>query len=658
MLHSKASTGGEFHRELPEDRESREISTFKPPEYQLFYALDKTLQWDPPADSRELAEALSYHFPMEQSLKTKMQAATKVFLQNRERSKSIGEAAQPPVPRDVSINQDLTTERRSASEASVQRPMDSAQKSPFLETFYAKKLPIDSRPLPYSSSRDGSPKKPSQNIVVRNPEAMASVPPSSSCQNLTWSCKPGAKPRGRKRRYEKDEAAKVAANRGMACEEHQRRKVKCDPNLCPKNKKNLPKACSLNLGADNQEILPSEGPSQGITHRASSTNALSELMKPIEHANRAAQIHPPCVSFNAPSPFSSPFSPRFSEVFSNPSGQHGVNWFEKDPILANNNFSNWKWSFDDAGLAYSDTLFPPSMVSLSNPITFEQSISFNPNESSSPFSSMGQDVAAAGPHHALSKSPGACPHFSLEEKFPNAWDMLEMLQKLNRPNSSFIRISECHNQHVTGSGNGAQKLERQFVNKALVESLIWDTDECQDSKLAPKDDGVSVERVSEMPEAAKSQTHVTDDILPAAIPHNPDSPLEDLSTGDINTTPPYQIDVSKVPGGESESLLEIQCLAEEKDSPLSCPWVHSLRNRTPEVSLARKLEVSQAEATQQSKESVVDGCGGSTQVSFSGSGPSWDRVTKGINDRFSPPISDANVNNLAAELGDLKLRHW
>jgi hypothetical protein len=266
----------------------------------------------------------------------------------------------------------------------------------------------------------------------------------------------------------------------------------------------------LNLGTDNQERLPSGGPSQGITHRASATRALSELMKPTEHATRATQIHPPFALPNAPSPSVSPFSPfspRLSEVFSHPSGQYGVNWSEKDSILVNNNLSNWNWSFDDAEFACPDSLFSSSMVSLGNPITLEQSIFFNPNEFPSSFSSMGQDIAAAMPNHALSKISGPCTDFSFEEKLPDTWDMLKMLRQLNLPNSSLIRISEHYNQHVTGSGGGLQKPERQFLNKMLVESLILG----QDRKLAPKnDDGAIFERVSEMPEAANSQTLVTD----------------------------------------------------------------------------------------------------------------------------------------------------
>jgi forkhead transcription factor HCM1 len=61
-----------------ESEEEEEVSlSFQPPTYSLSIAPDKTLQWDPPADSEELAIALSYHFPRPQTLEAKMQAATK-----------------------------------------------------------------------------------------------------------------------------------------------------------------------------------------------------------------------------------------------------------------------------------------------------------------------------------------------------------------------------------------------------------------------------------------------------------------------------------------------------------------------------------------------------------------------------------------------------
>jgi hypothetical protein len=140
-------------------------------------------------------------------------------------------------------------------------------------------------------------------------------------------------------------------------------------------------------------------------------------------------------------------------------------------------------------------------------------------------------------------------------------------------------------------------------------------------------------------------------MLPPAVPNDPDSPFKDFSAGDINTSPHHQTNVSKVPGEESESLLEIKCPPEEKCPPLSCPWVHSLGNRTPEASLARRSDVSHTEATQKSKKSVVDRC-------VRDLSPSWDRATEGENDCLPPPISNANVDNLAAKLGGLELHHW
>jgi len=63
------------------DQSLLDISAFKPLAYNISYGPDKALQWDPPADSDELAIALSYHFPVQKTLKRKMQAAVEKFLQ-------------------------------------------------------------------------------------------------------------------------------------------------------------------------------------------------------------------------------------------------------------------------------------------------------------------------------------------------------------------------------------------------------------------------------------------------------------------------------------------------------------------------------------------------------------------------------------------------
>src|SRR5277367_5877337 len=66
------------------DREGNSPSPpFQPPPYAIRVAPDKSLRWDPPADSEELAIALSYHFPLPQTLEAKMQAATQKWLRDR-----------------------------------------------------------------------------------------------------------------------------------------------------------------------------------------------------------------------------------------------------------------------------------------------------------------------------------------------------------------------------------------------------------------------------------------------------------------------------------------------------------------------------------------------------------------------------------------------
>jgi hypothetical protein len=69
-----------FNFELSGGQNLRELSVFRPPSYNITHGPDKALQWDPPADSDELAIALSYHFPVEKTLKRKMQAAVEKFL--------------------------------------------------------------------------------------------------------------------------------------------------------------------------------------------------------------------------------------------------------------------------------------------------------------------------------------------------------------------------------------------------------------------------------------------------------------------------------------------------------------------------------------------------------------------------------------------------
>ena len=69
---------------------SQQPSDIDPPSYEITYGSDHNLKWDPPQGSKELAIALSYHFPTESDLESKMQSATKNFLKAEEKKQKWG----------------------------------------------------------------------------------------------------------------------------------------------------------------------------------------------------------------------------------------------------------------------------------------------------------------------------------------------------------------------------------------------------------------------------------------------------------------------------------------------------------------------------------------------------------------------------------------
>lgn len=127
--------------------------------------------------SKELAVALSYHFPLQKDLESKMQAAIKAFLHQEQQNLSHD--------RDWvnSSNANHSVMRQQLSTPPTDSPMTSSAESP-----------------------------------------SAVIP---ALQIVTWDSKMKEfSPKIKKRRYEKDERAKVAANRGYACERHRRQKMK------------------------------------------------------------------------------------------------------------------------------------------------------------------------------------------------------------------------------------------------------------------------------------------------------------------------------------------------------------------------------------------------------------------------------------------------
>ncbi|KAG9228753.1 hypothetical protein BJ875DRAFT_476708 [Amylocarpus encephaloides] len=167
-------------------RGMREASEFCPPEYQISYGQDQTLQWSPLVGSRDLAIALSYHFPLQTDLESKMQAATRRFL--REEQDKAGQ----PMERVTSLDENASSDNTLMKEISNVSTIEEQPKAP------------------------------------------------PTLQFLTWDL--GMKeysPKAKRRRYEKGERIKVAANRGFACDQHRRMKMKCDPERCPRNKQRL-----------------------------------------------------------------------------------------------------------------------------------------------------------------------------------------------------------------------------------------------------------------------------------------------------------------------------------------------------------------------------------------------------------------------------------
>jgi hypothetical protein len=151
------------------DQANLEVPIFSAPQYQINYGEDHTLQWTPPVGSKELAVTLSYHFPLQTDLESKMQAAMKVFLHQE-------------------------------------------QQSPSRETKQAKSPCVDMR---------------QQLSTTPTESSMTSGPESRPLQILTWdSTMKEFNPKIKRRRYERDERTKVAANRGFACERHRRQKMK------------------------------------------------------------------------------------------------------------------------------------------------------------------------------------------------------------------------------------------------------------------------------------------------------------------------------------------------------------------------------------------------------------------------------------------------
>lgn len=246
---------------------SRESSVFDPPVYTVYSGSDQTLQFDPPVGSKELAVALSYHFPGEGSLDAMMRAAVKKHLREERKSRESSKSSRGrstngrlPIPQSEEVSsQKHRTSRSSAPRLSEQtqppplpprvsvsrsdEQTDSASSGKHRSRRAVSTHNAPPYPAYADDDADERPTRPSHGASLGVPSSSNSRTSKSADSHrrrradssedeadlkiLTWNPEvQGFKEKQKKRRYEKEEREQVRANRGHACEEHRRRRVK------------------------------------------------------------------------------------------------------------------------------------------------------------------------------------------------------------------------------------------------------------------------------------------------------------------------------------------------------------------------------------------------------------------------------------------------
>jgi hypothetical protein len=163
---------------------------------------DHNPQWDPPIGSRELADALSYHYPLKKTLQEKMQQALIEFFRSEE----------------ISL-QPTDTHRFSKSEDSIDsliRPMSPS--SPSQPTASEPNSETSPGPLTIAPAN-------TRTSIKTNKISKSSTPEFAI---TTWNIETGETVTEKRRRRPYDEAKRriVAENRGKACEGHRLSKTR------------------------------------------------------------------------------------------------------------------------------------------------------------------------------------------------------------------------------------------------------------------------------------------------------------------------------------------------------------------------------------------------------------------------------------------------
>jgi hypothetical protein len=201
---------------------------FQPPQYAIRVAPDKSLRWDPPADSEELAIALSYHFPRPQTLEAKMQAATQKWLHDR-RPRHRSTVSLDGTQAKVNLNARENVYGQIQALADLEKPLPRLRHPKGNVSSIRSYNPRDeassyfiSLPNPLdNNARDIRTEELNQQPLAR------SCDPDKPCL-ISWQVETKDSPHRitKKRRYSDDERRRVAKNRGNACDDHRRRRQK------------------------------------------------------------------------------------------------------------------------------------------------------------------------------------------------------------------------------------------------------------------------------------------------------------------------------------------------------------------------------------------------------------------------------------------------
>jgi len=207
---------------------SRESSVFVAPEYSITYGSDHTLQWKPPAGSKELAVALSYHFPSKLGLENKMQAAIKRFMKDEKRKAIIPSQTYELPGIKAKATTSLATVTQEEKTGSLMLTRGDVENLEIAAVEVIVPVVLNASDTASSSQLLAAAQRSifaaSHENYIRQQSAVShQIPQNSELEIVPWA-PPG--PSRKKRRYGTDEAAQVAANRGNACNYHKEKKSK------------------------------------------------------------------------------------------------------------------------------------------------------------------------------------------------------------------------------------------------------------------------------------------------------------------------------------------------------------------------------------------------------------------------------------------------